>query len=65
VVTLAHDVSDGGLQQALREAEEYSGLSADVELPEAAAGGQIVLACTPDEVERLGTRGLQRIGVVR
>ncbi len=65
VVTLAHDVSDGGLQQALREAEEYSGLSADVELPEAAAGGQIVLACAPDEVERLGSKGLTQIGVVR
>jgi len=64
VVTLAHDVSDGGLQDALREAEEYSGLSAEVELPEAAAGGQIVLACAPHEVERLGTKGLHQIGVV-
>ncbi len=64
VVTLAHDVSDGGLQEALREAEEYSGLSAEVELPEAAAGGQIVLACAPHEVERLGTKGLHQIGVV-
>src|SRR5438309_154752 len=64
VVTLAHDVSDGGLQQALREAEEYSGLSADVELPEAAAGGQVLLACAPEDVERLGSKGLQRIGTV-
>jgi hypothetical protein len=65
VLTLAHDVSDGGLAGALREAEEYSGLGADVELPEPAGGGQIVLACAPDDVERLGSKGLQRIGVVR
>jgi phosphoribosylformylglycinamidine synthase len=65
VLTLAHDMSDGGLTEALREAEEYSGLGADVELPEAAPGGQIVLACAPEDVERLGAKGLQRIGVVR
>jgi phosphoribosylformylglycinamidine synthase subunit PurL len=65
VLTLAHDVSDGGLVEALREAEQYSGLGADVDLPEPPGGGQIVLACAPEDVERLGTRGLQRIGVVR
>jgi phosphoribosylformylglycinamidine synthase len=65
VLTLAHDVSDGGLTEALREAEEHSGLGADVQLPDDAAGGQIVLACAPDDVERLGSKGLQRIGVVR
>jgi phosphoribosylformylglycinamidine synthase len=65
VLTLAHDVSDGGLAEALREAEEYSELGADVELPSAAPGGQIVLACAPDDVGRLGAKGLQRIGVVR
>jgi phosphoribosylformylglycinamidine (FGAM) synthase-like enzyme len=65
VLTLAHDVSDGGLEEALREAEQYSGLDADVDLPEQAGGGQIVLACAPEDVERLGAKGLQRIGVVR
>jgi phosphoribosylformylglycinamidine synthase II len=65
VLTLAHDVSDGGLEEALREAEEYSGLAADVELPAPAKGGQIVLACAPDDVERLGAKGLERIGTVR
>jgi phosphoribosylformylglycinamidine synthase len=65
VVTLAHDVSDGGLEQALREAEAYSGLEADVELVEDVAGGQVLLACAPADVERLGTKGLERIGVVR
>jgi hypothetical protein len=58
-------VSDGGLVEALREAEEHSGLRADVELPKEAPGGQIVLACAPDDVERLGSKGLQQIGVVR
>jgi phosphoribosylformylglycinamidine (FGAM) synthase-like enzyme len=65
VLTLAHDVSDGGLTEALREAEEYSGVGADFELPPPARGGQIVLACAPENVERLGSKGLQRIGVVR
>jgi phosphoribosylformylglycinamidine synthase len=65
VLSLAHDVSDGGLEEAVREAEAYSGLDADVELPAAAAGGQVLLACAPDDVERLGSKGLVRIGVVR
>lgn len=65
VLTLAHDVSDGGLDQALREAAEHSGTEADVELPAAAPGGQVLLACAPENVERLGSRGLQRIGTVR
>ncbi len=64
VLTLAHDVSGGGLEQALRDAEEYSGAGARVELPEQAPGGQVLLACAPDDVERLGSKGLQRIGAV-
>ena len=65
LLSLAHDVSDGGLEAALAEAGEYSGVEADVELPDPAAGGQVVLACAPEDVERLGTKGIQRIGVVR
>src|SRR5205085_4462892 len=65
VLSLAHDVSDGGLEQALAEAAEHSGREADVELPERATGGQVLLACAPEDVDRLGTRGIQRIGVVR
>jgi phosphoribosylformylglycinamidine synthase subunit PurL len=65
VLSLAHDVSDGGLEQALREAAEHSGLEAEVELPEQVpGGGQVVLACAPADVQRLGSKGLQRIGVV-
>jgi phosphoribosylformylglycinamidine synthase II len=64
VLTLAHDVSDGGIEQALREAEAYSGVAAQVDVPTTAAGGQVLLACAPDDVERLGSKGLQRIGTV-
>jgi phosphoribosylformylglycinamidine synthase len=64
VLTLAHDVSDGGLARALREAADYSGVDADVELPDAAAGGQVLLACAAADVDRLGKKGLRRIGVV-
>jgi phosphoribosylformylglycinamidine synthase II len=64
VLTLAHDVSDGGVEEALREAAGYSGLEATVELPDAAPGGQVLLACDPDDVDRLGTKGIQQIGHV-
>jgi phosphoribosylformylglycinamidine synthase len=64
VLTLAHDVSDGGIEQALREAEEHSGVGAQVELPPTALGGQVLLACAPENVERLGSKGLQRLGTV-
>ncbi len=65
VLTLAHDVSTGGLERALAEAATYSGHEADVELPERARGGRILLACAPDDVERLGAKGIVRIGFVR
>jgi len=64
VLTLAHDVSDGGIEQALREAEEHSGAVAQVDLPVAAPGGRVLLACAPENVERLGSKGLQQIGTV-
>jgi phosphoribosylformylglycinamidine synthase II len=64
VLTFAHDVSDGGLEQALRDAVEYSGLDADIELPLPAGGGQVLIACAAADVERLGSKGLQCIGVV-
>ena len=65
VLTLAHDVSDGGIEQALREAAEHSGRQAAVDaLPPIAPGGQILLACAPENVERLGARGVEPIGRV-
>jgi phosphoribosylformylglycinamidine synthase len=65
VLSLAHDVSDGGVEQALQEAADYSGVEADVDLPEPAPGGEMLLACRPGDVERLGTKNIRRIGVVR
>jgi phosphoribosylformylglycinamidine synthase II len=65
MLTLAHDVSDGGIEQALREASDYSGAEADVELPAPSSSGRVLLACAPADVDRLGKRGIERIGVVR
>jgi phosphoribosylformylglycinamidine synthase len=64
VLTLAHDVSDGGIEAALDEAAEHSGVEADVDLPAAAKGGQVLLACAPEDVHRLGTKNVEQIGVV-
>jgi phosphoribosylformylglycinamidine (FGAM) synthase-like enzyme len=64
LLSLAHDVSDGGISVALREAADYSGLEADVELPEDASGGQMLLACAAGNVERLGTKNVVRLGSV-
>jgi phosphoribosylformylglycinamidine synthase len=65
VLTLAHDVSDGGLEVALAEAALWSGVGARLELPEERrGGGRVIVACAPDDVERLGTKGLDEIGVV-
>lgn len=65
VLSLAHDVSDGGVEQALREAAEHSGAEADVETVPDVPGGRVLLACPPENVERLGSRGVERIGTVR
>src|SRR5438105_813877 len=64
LLSLAHDVPHGGLEAALAEAAGHSGIEADVDLPEPAAGGQVLLACAPEDVERLGSKGVQRIGTV-
>ena len=70
LLTLTHDASRGGLAVALAEAALWSGVGADLDLPgdELAlfgeGGGQAVLACAPEDVERLGSKGLRRLGVV-
>ena len=61
LLSLAHDVSDGGLPVALAEAALWSGIGADVELPET---GTAVIACAPEDLERLGGVPLLAIGVV-
>jgi phosphoribosylformylglycinamidine synthase II len=65
LLSLAHDVGDGGLDVALVEAARWSGIGAQVELPDQSAGsGQAVLACAPSRVARVRARGLKQIGVV-
>jgi phosphoribosylformylglycinamidine synthase len=68
--SLVHDASGGGLAVALAEAALFSGLGADLELPDdprawfGEGGGQAVLACAPDRAQRLGGVPLRRLGVV-
>src|SRR5205823_5162266 len=54
LLTFCHDVGYGGLEQALRECEEWSARAADVDLPEVAAGGAAILALSRNDVARLG-----------
>jgi len=63
-LSLAHDVSDGGLEVALQEAANWSGVGADAELPADARSGRVLLACAPEDVERLGKKNVVRIGTV-
>jgi phosphoribosylformylglycinamidine synthase len=64
LLSLAHDVGDQGLEAALVEAALWSGLGAEIELPEEPEGGAAVLACAPANVRRLGGKGYARIGTV-
>jgi len=67
--SLVHDASEGGVAVALAEAAIFSGLGAEVALPDdprawfGEGGGQAVLACAPAEVERLAGVHLRRLGV--
>ena len=65
LLTLCHDVGSGGLEAAVAEAVRWSGREADVRLPEEPAAGAAILACAPEDVSRLGTRGFVEIGTVR
>ena len=67
LLSLAHDVSDGGLQLALAEAAEWSGRDAEIDCNSLlqSSGGAAVIACPPEHVAKLGTRGLTVIGEVR
>ena len=62
-LSLAHDVSDGGLAHAVREAEQWSGREARVNETEA-PHGSVVLACDAGAVERLDWHHLGVIGVI-
>ncbi|MGZ4366607.1 MAG: AIR synthase-related protein, partial [Gaiellaceae bacterium] len=66
LLTLCHDVGSGGIESALDEAARWSGRDADVELPSTSLlQGAAILACAPENVARLGSKGLVEIGCVR
>jgi len=65
LLSLCHDVGTGGLARTLEEAARWSGREADVDLPAEPQTGAAVLAVSPDQVERLGSKGYVRIGQVR
>lgn len=69
-LSLAHDAAEGGLAVALAEAAVASGIGADVELPDDVAqlfgegGGQAIVACPREHVERLEGAPLRELGIV-
>jgi phosphoribosylformylglycinamidine synthase II len=66
VLSVCHDVGSGGLEAALDEAARWSGRDADVDLPaNGVVHGAALLACAPENVARLGSKGFVRIGEVR
>jgi phosphoribosylformylglycinamidine synthase subunit PurL len=70
LLSLAHDAADGGLAVALAEAAILSGIGAELDLPAdplawfGEGGGQAVVACTREDVPRLGGVPLRELGVV-
>jgi phosphoribosylformylglycinamidine synthase len=62
LLSLAHDVSDGGLEVALEEASAWSGLAFGTQGE--ATRGSVVLACAPDQLERLDWPLLRVLGAV-
>jgi phosphoribosylformylglycinamidine synthase len=67
LLTLCHDVGHGGLEHAVRECEEWSGRPCEIDLASNSVllAGAAILACRPEDVAKLGTRGLVEIGAVR
>ena len=67
-LTASHDVSEGGLAVALAELALWSGLGARVELEEDAVawfgegGGQVVVACRPEDESALEGMPYRRVG---
>ena len=69
LLTAAHDAAEGGLAVALAELALFSGSGADVDIGRdvldwfGEGGGQIVLACRPEDVPRLESGiPLRRVG---
>jgi phosphoribosylformylglycinamidine synthase len=64
VLSLAHDLSDGGVGRAIAEAAAWSGARAKVDLPTNPTGAAAVLALSPDQVPGLDWERLVQIGEV-
>jgi phosphoribosylformylglycinamidine synthase len=65
LLSLSHDVGSGGIDAAIAEATQWSGRGADVDLPAEPENGAAILACARENLDKLGSRGLVEIGVVR
>jgi phosphoribosylformylglycinamidine synthase len=65
LLSLCHDVGCAGLDAAVAEAGRWSGREASVELPAEPQGSAAILACAREDVDKLGSKGLIEIGVVR
>jgi phosphoribosylformylglycinamidine synthase II len=61
-LSLAHDVGRGGLETAIAEAAIWSGVGADISLPETPAGGAAVVACARADTARLEGIELGEVG---
>jgi phosphoribosylformylglycinamidine synthase len=59
LLSLAHDVGDSGVEGALVEAALWSGVGAEVDVPD---GARVLLACPPERIGRLGAE-FEQIGV--
>jgi phosphoribosylformylglycinamidine synthase len=70
LVSLTHDAAEGGLAVALAEAAIWSGVGAELDLDDGAemlfgeGGGQVVIACPPEDVARLDGVPVRELGVV-
>ena len=58
LLSLAHDVSDGGLGVALEEAARWSGVAARIDLGTAPTAWSAVVACPPERVGELAADGV-------
>jgi phosphoribosylformylglycinamidine (FGAM) synthase-like enzyme len=62
-LSLAHDVSEGGLALALEEAAAWSGIEANLDgAPSEPLGGAAIIACSPQHLERLPAHRLVQLG---
>ena len=63
-LSLAHDISNGGLDRTLAEAAAWCGVPAQVDLPADTSAAAAVLAVSPDQIPGLGWERLVQIGEV-